>query len=149
MGIAQERRLSECPARRARPDTGLSESYPAVPSAVPAARHAVVQFAAAAGANGHQLEAIALAISEAVTNAVQYAYPASTGRIEVNAWLAGGELWMIVADDGCGLEAGSKGGGLGQGLALISQMADGLSIHHRSSGGTGVCAHFALTGARA
>lgn len=149
MGVAQERRLSESPARRVRPDAGLSEGYPAVPSAVPAARHAVVQFAAAAGANGHQLEAIALAISEAVTNAVQYAYPASTGRIEVNAWLAGGELWMIVADDGCGLEAGSKGRGLGQGLALISQMADGLSIHHRSSGGTGVRAHFALTGAPA
>lgn len=125
---------------------GLSERYPAVAESVPAARREVVKFAAASGASERQVEAIALATTEAVTNAVVHAYPASGGRIELDGWLAGSELWLIVADDGCGLRAGSQGGRLGLGLALMSRMADGLSIHDRSSGGTAIRMHFALSG---
>lgn len=143
--VIERRRLAESVTTRVEPEAFLSESYPAVPGSVPAARHAVVGFAAAAGVRQEQLEAIAMAASEAITNAVVYAYPASSGWIEVSAWLAGGELWLIVADDGCGLRAGSAGRGLGQGLALIARLADSLSIHDRSSGGTGVRMHFALT----
>jgi stage II sporulation protein AB (anti-sigma F factor) len=115
---------------------------------VAAARRGVVQFAASADASDEQLDAIGLATSEAVTNAVLYAYPASSGSIEVSAWLAGGELWLIVADDGCGLEAGSKGRGLGQGFALISMLADDMWVHSRSSGGTGIRMQFRLDGTR-
>lgn len=146
MDVAEDRPLCECAAHREQSCAGLSERYPASPDSVPAARHAVVNFATAAGATERQLEAIALATTEAVTNAVVHAYPASVGWIEVDAWLAGGELWLIVADDGCGLRAGSPGRRLGLGLALISRMADGLSIHDRSSGGTGIRMRFALSG---
>jgi anti-sigma regulatory factor (Ser/Thr protein kinase) len=77
---------------------------------------------------------------------VVHAYPASAGWIEVDVWLAGGELWLIVTDDGCGLRAGSPGRRLGLGLALISRMADSLSINERCSGGTGIRMHFVLGG---
>jgi anti-sigma regulatory factor (Ser/Thr protein kinase) len=144
MGVAEDRPASGS-GHQEESCAGLSERYPALPDSVPAARHAVLKVAAAAGASERQLEAIAVATSEAVTNAVVHAYPASAGRIEVDAWLAGGELWLIVADDGCGLRAGSQGSRLGVGLALISRMADGLSILDRSNGGTEIRMHFALS----
>jgi len=123
---------------------GLSKTYPPVPESVPLARHAVTELARAAGASAEQLAAVALAASEAVTNVVRYAYAAEEGLIHVDAWLANGELWILVADDGCGLQAGRRDLGLGQGLALISEVTDGLSIHPRTSGGTEVWMRFDL-----
>ena len=145
MGVAEDRPVPQFAAHQVESGAGLSERYPAIRDSVPAARHAVVNFAAAKGATDRQLEAIALATTEAVTNAVVHAYPSSAGWIEVDCKLAGGELWLIIADDGCGLRAGSPGRRLGLGLALISRMADGLSIHDRSTGGTVIRMHFALS----
>jgi anti-sigma regulatory factor (Ser/Thr protein kinase) len=54
--------------------TYLSESRLATPDSVPWARQLVVDFAAAAGACGQQLQDIRLLVSEAVTNVVLYAY---------------------------------------------------------------------------
>src|SRR5437016_4552841 len=114
---------------------GLSRSYPAVPASVPEARHAVTALARTIGASEEQLAAIALAASEAVTNVVRYAYPDDEGTIKVEMWLTKGELWLLVADDGCGLRAGRRDLGLGLGLALIAQVSDDLSVHPRTSGG--------------
>src|SRR5271155_2570204 len=52
----------------------LSESAPAAPSAASWARRLIGAFAAAAGVRGQRLEDVRLAISEAVSNAVAYAY---------------------------------------------------------------------------
>jgi len=57
----------------------LSQSYPAIPASVPKARHALVALAAGALVAGEQLEAIALAASEALTNVVVHAYPRAPG----------------------------------------------------------------------
>ena len=114
----------------------LKECYPAVPSSVPAAREAIVEFAASLGASEQQLDAVRLAASEALTNVVQHAYRTRLGPIHVTAKFAGGELWLLIADSGCGLHAGRKGDGLGLGLALIAEMTDGFSIVESSSGGT-------------
>ncbi len=122
----------------------LRESYPAIPSSVPAARLAIAECAAEAGARGEQLEAIRLASSEALTNVVQYAYRAHTGHIYVTARAAGGEFWVLISDSGCGIRAGSESAGLGLGLALISQVADGFSVVQRSTGGTELRLRFVL-----
>jgi two-component sensor histidine kinase len=53
-------------------------------------------------------------------------------------------LWVLIADNGCGLHAGRDTDGLGLGLALISQMTDGFSVVGRSSGGTELRLRFAL-----
>jgi anti-sigma regulatory factor (Ser/Thr protein kinase) len=124
----------------------LCECYPAIASSVPVARRAVAEFAAAAGASADLVHAIRLAASEALTNAVKYAYPGTDGSIDVNAWHANGELWLLITDDGCGLRAGRESDGLGQGLALISQTADDLLILERSSGGTELRMRFDLAG---
>jgi anti-sigma regulatory factor (Ser/Thr protein kinase) len=114
----------------------VRESYPAVPSSVTAARRAIAEVAAALGATEEQLDAIQLASSEALTNVVRYAYRARVGHVHVTARLAGGELWVLIADNGCGIHAGQDSDGLGLGLALISQSTDGFSVVERSTGGT-------------
>jgi anti-sigma regulatory factor (Ser/Thr protein kinase) len=122
----------------------LRESYPAVGSSVADARRVLADFAASAGAGAEQVEAVRSAVSEALTNVVLYAYPARIGHIHVTARLAGGELWVLIADNGCGLHAGAESNGLGLGLAVISQMTDGFSVVERSSGGTELRMRFYL-----
>jgi anti-sigma regulatory factor (Ser/Thr protein kinase) len=122
----------------------VRESYPAVADSIPAARRAVTACAASAGASPEQMEAIKLAVSEALTNVVLYAYPWRTGEVHVTARVAGNELWVLIADSGCGLHAGRDTDGLGLGLALISQMTDGFSVVGRSSGGTELRLRFEL-----
>jgi anti-sigma regulatory factor (Ser/Thr protein kinase) len=146
MSVTESPRVSGFRAtpQQKRDRQSLCECYPAVARSVPAARRAVAEFAVAAGASTELVHAIRLAASEALTNAVKYAYPGTHGSIHVNAWEANGELWLLIADDGCGLRAGREGDGLGQGLALISQMADDLWVLERSSGGTELQMRFNL-----
>lgn len=127
----------------------LNESYPAVPEAVPQARHALAEVAAAAGAAGERLEEVRLAVSEALTNAVVHAYrDGEPGRVQVTAAVASGELWVLVGDDGRGLHAWNDSAGLGIGLSLISRLSDDFAIVTRATGGTEVQMRFDLKKAR-
>jgi serine/threonine-protein kinase RsbW len=118
------------------PGESYTESYPAVAETVPMARAAVTTFAREAGAKGERLEAIRLAASEAVTNAVRHAYDGTVGAVHVSASYVPGEVWILIADSGSGLRIRSPGKGLGLGLALIAQLADEFEIISRGSGGT-------------
>jgi anti-sigma regulatory factor (Ser/Thr protein kinase) len=148
MGLVRTDRLGEV-----RPDVAtvtrarLREAYPAIPASVPLAREAIAECATEAGASAEQLDAIRLASSEALSNVVQYAYRAHTGHIYVTARLAGGEFWVLISDNGCGIHAGAESAGLGLGLALISQLADGFSVAQRSTGGTELRLRFVLDAA--
>lgn len=123
----------------------LSESAPAAPASVSWARQVVGDFAAAAGLSGQRLEDVRLAISEAVTNAVAYAYDGRPGEIHVIAAIMSEELWLVVADDGHGMRTRpSETRGLGLGLGLMAQLSDALTILARSSGGVEVRMRFDL-----
>jgi anti-sigma regulatory factor (Ser/Thr protein kinase) len=122
----------------------LSQSYPATPASVREGRNAVVALAAASGGRPEQLEAIRLACSEALTNVAVHAYHGAAGPIHVSAGVIQGELWVLVADDGCGLRARSDSPGLGFGLKLIAKSTDGLTIVKRSCGGTELRMRFIL-----
>lgn len=126
----------------------LSHTYPAVADSVPRAREALSTFARAAGANDEQLDSIRLAVSEAATNVVVHAYEDAPGRIQLDAGLSAGELWVLIADDGLGMRPQVPSPGLGFGLSLISQVADDFEIAKRSSGGLEVRMRFALSGGK-
>lgn len=126
----------------------LTLTFPAEPESVPAARHALSDFAEAAGADRARLEAVRLAASEALTNAVLHAYPEEPGNVYVTAAVVSGELWVLIADDGHGLEPGTNRPGLGLGLGLISQVTDELAIVPRASGGTEVRMRFDIVPAQ-
>ncbi|MDQ6777761.1 MAG: ATP-binding protein [Actinomycetota bacterium] len=118
------------------PRQSLSESYAAVPASLVRARRAVAALAVEAGATRDQFDAIQLAASEALTNVIVHAYGDRPGEIHVTAAVAGGELWLLVADDGDGLSQRGRKSGLGLGLTLIAQACDELTIVKRSHGGT-------------
>ncbi len=122
----------------------LSLTFPAVPESVAEARRELKEFAASAGATCRQLDAVRLASSEAVTNAVLHAYRSQPGEVYVTAALVTDELWILVADDGCGLQPRADRPGLGLGLGLISQVVDEMAVVPRSSGGTEVRMRFDL-----
>ena len=121
---------------RGRPVLRTQSSVPAVPESVGLIRHAVADLAAGAGVGGEQLDAIRLAVSEAATNTVLYAYGAEVGEIHATAELAGDELWVLIADDGRGIHAGPESRGLGLGLALMSKVCDDFSVVERAGDGT-------------
>lgn len=122
----------------------LNETFAATPSSVSAARTQLAEFAAAAGARPEQVDAVRLAASEAMTNSVLHAYRGESGSIHVSAAVVSGELWILVSDDGCGLEPRADRPGLGLGLGLISQVSDDFAIVSRASGGTEVRIRFNL-----
>jgi anti-sigma regulatory factor (Ser/Thr protein kinase) len=126
----------------------FSRSYLAEPETVPRARRALVEFACEAGADATQVEALGLAVSEAVTNAVRHAYGDETGQVHVTAALAGEELWVLIGDDGHGLETRTQSPGLGMGLAVIASMSDGFSVVKRATGGTELRMRFRLNADR-
>ena len=125
----------------------LTITYPAEPDSVARARYALSEFAAVAGADRKQIDDIRLATSEAVTNAVLHAYRGDPGSVHVTAAVVAGELWILICDDGRGLEARSERPGLGLGLALISQASDELAIVPRAGGGIEVRMRFVLVSA--
>jgi anti-sigma regulatory factor (Ser/Thr protein kinase) len=122
----------------------LSRDYSAVAESVPLARSALVAAARCAGADSDQLEAVRLAASEALTNAVIHAYPRRGGRIHVAAWTSAGEFIVEIADDGLGFQTRTDTPGLGMGLGLISQVTDDFTIRQPTSGGTAVRMRFWL-----
>jgi anti-sigma regulatory factor (Ser/Thr protein kinase) len=125
----------------------LSATYPAQPRSIPRARRALTDFALVAGAGPRQLEDIRLASSEALTNAVVHAYSGEPGLVHVTAAVASGELWVLIADDGCGMQPRADRPGLGLGLGLIAQMSDELAVVSRADGGTEVRMRFDLVSA--
>jgi anti-sigma regulatory factor (Ser/Thr protein kinase) len=122
----------------------LTKSYPAEPASVPSVRQEIAELALAAGGSPEQVEAIKLAVSEAVTNVVVHAYRWRPGRIYVTAAAVSDELWVLIGDNGCGMNARSNTPGLGLGLVLISQECDGFTVVTRGTGGTEVRMRFDL-----
>ena len=126
----------------------LDIALPAEAHSVPDARLAVCKLAREHGAAEHELERVALAVSEAVTNAVVHAYgEGPPGSIALTAVVAGRQLTVLVADDGCGMGAAAQSTGLGLGLGILEHACDTLTLGEHSSGGMLVEMWFQLSGA--
>jgi anti-sigma regulatory factor (Ser/Thr protein kinase) len=121
-------------------------SYAATRTAPGEGRRAVGEFAASAGATARALGAIAVCVSEAVTNVVvhAYRYDDRPGSVEVEAEIDGDALCVRVRDQGRGLEPRLDSPGLGLGIPLMAQLSAGLEILAADSGGTEVTMRFDL-----
>jgi serine/threonine-protein kinase RsbW len=78
-------------------------------------------------------EDIALAVSEAVSNAVKHAYPGRNrdGTVELHARISDAMLEVLVCDDGEGMQPRSASPGLGLGLAVIGHVTQDLQVENR------------------
>jgi serine/threonine-protein kinase RsbW len=111
----------------------LSHSLPATADSVSRLRRAVADFARRHGASERSLEAVNLAVSEALTNVVVHAYrdAAVPGPVVVLATLSDGSVIVTVADEGCGMTPRSDSPGLGLGMGLMARLADTFEVAPR------------------
>ena len=102
---------------------------PAEPFAVGQLRRRAVEFASTVGASDDVIEAIALAVSETVTNAVVHAYDGEDrGQVRVSCHAEGVRLIIEVVDEGVGIGRPRESSGIGQGLAIVGALAQKLSV---------------------
>lgn len=108
-------------------------------------RRLIVAFAAAHGARAETIGAVALAVSEAMTNAVVHGCDRdATQLIEVIADFENDAVEVVIADDGCGLSAQVPSDGLGLGLAVIADRSERFTAREREPHGTEVWMRFEL-----
>jgi anti-sigma regulatory factor (Ser/Thr protein kinase) len=119
----------------------------AVPDSVLPLRRAVVDFARTAGLEGRVVDDVAVATSEAATNAVMHAFDGDgPGTVTVRAQVIDADTFrVIVADDGHGMRPRVSGGGLGLGLLLMAGLSRHLAISGATGGGTHVSMDFPLS----
>jgi anti-sigma regulatory factor (Ser/Thr protein kinase) len=101
----------------------------ATPSAVSELRRRASQFVAMSCASEEVTQAVALAVSETVTNAVVHAYESQErGQVRVSCHADGERVVVEVVDEGAGMWLRQDSPGIGHGLAMVGAVAHALSI---------------------
>ena len=126
--------------------TAARWSFEATKDAPGKGRAEIREFALAAQGTARALDAVALCVSEAMTNVVIHAYRdmSSPGTIDMEADVDRDSLTVRVCDQGHGLEPRLDSPGLGLGLPLISQFSAGSEIVTPEGGGTEIIMTFDL-----
>ena len=115
---------------------------------VPLVRHALRGLLSGLDVDDEVIADIALAVTEACTNAVVHAYRDGGGTINVTASHADGVLTVTVRDHGGGmLSPRVDTPGLGVGLPVIAAIAQSVEIGSPQDGGTEVRMRFVLSSA--
>jgi anti-sigma regulatory factor (Ser/Thr protein kinase) len=122
----------------------LVRRFCARPDEIGRIRHEVRDYARAHGASDPN--AVALAVTEAITNAVVHAYvdAPEPGEIEVVVKRLPDEgLEILVCDEGRGMMPRHDSPGIGLGLPLVATLAERFEVQARAGGGTRVLMAFA------
>ncbi len=82
----------------------------------------------AAGASDEMREAISLAVSETVTNAILHGYDGEDGRVRLICRVEGERFIVEVVDEGGGIAPRQDSPGIGHGLAIVGALAQTLDI---------------------
>src|SRR3712207_4531233 len=107
-------------------------------------RRRAAEFASALDAPDEVVHAVALAVSETVTNAVLHAYAGrEPGPVRVSCRADGGSLVVEVVEEGVGIAARTDSPGIGHGRATVGALAHTLKISPGPNGpGTTVTMSF-------
>jgi serine/threonine-protein kinase RsbW len=120
---------------------------PATPQAVPLARHDVLDTLAQVGLADPTLRTnIALAVSEATSNAVRHAYPPDRidGQLDIAVTRAHDSVTVTVSDEGLGMDSRMSPRGSGLGLLIMSAEAQDVAVK-TDQGGTTVALRFTMS----
>jgi anti-sigma regulatory factor (Ser/Thr protein kinase) len=110
------------------------------------ARREIAELARRAGVPDHALNAVRLAVSEAVSNAVIHGYRGDgSGEVTLLVEAEDSRLDVRVRDTGCGMSPHADGRGAGLGLPLIAELSDAMDVRpFADTGGTEVHMTFRL-----
>jgi anti-sigma regulatory factor (Ser/Thr protein kinase) len=125
-------------------DAHLELVLPAVRGSIPAIRHAVADAAVELHAEPAAVDAVKLAVTEAVTNVVLHAYGEEGGVVRVAVEPGRCTLAVCVADDGGGVGPSPSREG-GYGLALMRALTKCCDVS-TGDDGTSVRMVFSLAG---
>ena len=107
----------------------LQTVHPAIPASVRAARREISSFAARHGADAQTISSVALAVSEACTNAVlNAAERSSPPRITITAEYTNGTLHVTVGDYGATVRPRVEDLGAHESFAIIQALADDVEL---------------------
>lgn len=112
--------------------------FPADAREVAPARHQLREWLQGSGFSEDEAGDLVLAVSEAINNSVEHAYPApASGTVEVRARIAnGGEVSVDVVDHGQWRVPPPALTMRGRGLLLMRESVDEVEIHRSASGTT-------------
>jgi anti-anti-sigma factor len=115
----------------------LRESLPAEANELSAMRRRVGRWATAAGLSPDLLDDLQLALGEAAANAVDHAYPETTGDFDYEvARDALGGVHVVVRDHGRWRPEPTDNGHRGRGLRIIRALSDATTFERDDSGTT-------------
>lgn len=119
------------------PSASRTWSVPAEPGVVGRLRRDVVGHVRDQGVGDPPLSDLAVAVSEAITNAVLHAF--RDGRsgsvcVECEAEPGADQVMIVVRDDGVGMAPNPDTPGLGLGLPLIAELANSLEVRSAEHG---------------
>jgi anti-sigma regulatory factor (Ser/Thr protein kinase) len=128
-------------------DASLDLRLPAHPEALRTVRQVAVDFARGIGADEECVQAVAVAVNEAATNAVVHGYRGGRdGPIRLAASSSRGRMVITLSDDGLGASAPARNGDeTGRGLPLMRALSESVEMR-RGTRGTRVQLSFALHG---
>ncbi len=121
---------------------------PAVAGTVPVLRRELTEWAQVVGVGDVPLQAVRLAVSEALTNAVVHAFVGrEAGTVELVATTDADALEVRVIDDGRGMGPRPDSPGLGMGVPMIGKLCSTVDLGEGPGGaGTEVRMVFAVPG---
>ncbi|MCW2957913.1 MAG: domain S-box protein [Solirubrobacterales bacterium] len=121
---------------------------PAVAASVPLLRRELTEWARAVGVDDEHLQAVRLAVSEALTNAVIHAFiHTDPGHVELSAATNDDALEIRVTDDGSGMGPRPDSPGLGMGVPMIGKLCSTVDLGEGPDGtGTEVRMVFTVPG---
>ena len=110
---------------------------PAIPGSVPRLRRKLLE---AISGCGFDEDAVGLAVTETLTNAVRHAYPGSQGPVTLSVKRSADRLVVAVADEGIGARSFTARSGsdrsTGMGLPLLHQLCASVRVDPGNSGTT-------------
>jgi serine/threonine-protein kinase RsbW len=106
----------------------LEVTFPGTPPGVGELRRTVADVARRAGMPDDAVDAVRLAASEAASNAVVHAYRERAGELRLRARVEGGELRLVIADEGHGVAPRTDSPGLGLGLPIMAHVSERFEI---------------------
>jgi anti-sigma regulatory factor (Ser/Thr protein kinase) len=118
----------------------MAVTLPAEAESAALARRRLEPLAEAAGV---ERDAVLLAVSEAITNAVLHGYRGGvSGPVELEAATDAEGLRIVVTDRGVGMSPNRQSPGIGLGVPLMVKFADSVTFDAVEGGGTRVTMYF-------